>query len=221
MSSDVWKIGQETGAGKYFENVQKSLFNLEVLAVKKLTKICEEMSNEFNTIIEDQNEYLIELEEDAKELQIYKNESEQKIETLFAEIKTLEQKEQDGNITEEEQKELEAKKGEFDTLNKDSKAEINSKSANIATKSQSKVNEYKTKTDIALDYGEVTVEKGTPLAETEVKGGFFRKLFGTTGEGKKRIGEEAVAAGNNLLDKANESVGIEKNIDGYKNSVKK
>ena len=119
------------------------------------------------------------------------------------------------------EKELEAKKGEFDTLNKDSKAEINSKSANIATKSQSKVNEYKTKTDIALDYGEVTVEKGTPLAETEVKGGFFRKLFGTTGEGKKRIGEEAVAAGNNLLDKANESVGIEKNIDGYKNSVKK
>lgn len=70
-----------------------------------------------------------------------------------------------------------------------------------------------TKAVIATDYGETTVEKGTPLANTQVKGGFFRKLLGTTGKGKKRVGEKAVKTGNELLDKVKNSTNIQEDID--------
>ena len=88
----------------------------------------------------------------------------------------------------------------------------------IKSKNEKRQESYRSKEKVAMDYGETTVEKGTPLAMTEVKGGFFRKLFGTTGKHKKEVGEKAVQTGNELLDKVADTIDVDNDIDKKLNS---
>lgn len=229
MSSDVWKIGAETNAQLMYKNIELNGIGDnficpvrgEVVAVKQLTNICNQMSEAYDEVLDDQNDYLIEVEAEAADFENLKEDINEKIKTLYKEIKALEQKEQNGTITEEEQKELEDKKGELKVLMADSDTQIEDKTKAAKEKSEKRTEKHKSKADIARNYGEVTVEKGTPLAETKVKTkSFWRSIFGGTGRDKKEAGDRAVEAGNNLLDKVNESAEIDKNIEKIYKRIK-
>ncbi len=220
MSSEIWKIGVKTNAEDMFNNVKENgvggcwFARGEVAAVKYLGNLCNAMSEAYDEIIEDQNEYLIDLENDVDSLEDLQEEISEKIKKLYKEIKELEKKEQKGTITEEERLELESKKGELKTLMEDSDNQILEKGNEAKTKSEELTGKYKSKEAAAKDYGTTTVEKGQPLADTELKTkSFWRSLFGGTGREKKEAGEFAVKAGTELLNKVSESATIDDKIE--------
>ncbi len=208
MSSEIWNIN--ISAQDYYKKVEENVpAHSEVIAVKVLTNTCEDMSADFDELLEDENNYEIELDSLYDEFDNFEESSEDKIKTLLSEIQILERKEKDGTITEEEQKELDAKRTEFQSLNaevqsktKEQSDSINAKSENIS----SAIKDISTKEKMAKNFGEFLIEKGTPLAETEVSSGFFKKLFGNTGADKKEAGDNALKAGNVLLGKVRNSI---------------
>jgi len=219
MSSEIWKIGQETSAEDYYKNIREKGINgcifqrSETIAVSQLTNVCQAMIDAYNDIVEDQNEYQLEIDEIMKRAENTANDIQERIEKLLAEINELKQKEENGTLTEEEKGQLLVKLGQLRDL--EDLAAVNNKTENdkVNEKNDELKFENRSKEKIATEYGETTVEKGTPLANTEVKGGFFRKLFGSTGKHKKEVGEKAVQVGNNLLSKVSESVQIQNEID--------
>lgn len=218
MSSGIWKIGQETSAQNFYNDIKNGIIGClflrgDTFAVNQLTSICNAMTRAYDEVIDDKNEYLFEMDKEIKEFENYKEDVDAKIKQLINEIKSLEQKKQDGSITEEEEKDLENKKEELSTLMSDYGTKIDDKTKGVKEKNDDTINKHKSKAAIAKDYGETTIEKGTPLAETKVSHGFFKKLFGCTGKGKKEAGEKAVKAGNELLDKVNISNEIDSDIN--------
>ena len=215
MSADIWKIGQDKNAQSYYNDLKKNpIFRSDVNAVKQLTAICSKMSAAYEEVLKDQNDYLIELENEAVSFEALKEDLGEKIKALYEEIKELEQKEKDGTITEDEKKKLADKQGELKVLMNDSDNKVNNAIAKSKEKGNEKVNEQKSKTSIAKNYGEVTVEKGTPLANVQVKTkSFWRSIFGGTNRSKKEAGDKAVEVGNELLDKVKESTEINNKIN--------
>ena len=228
MSSEIWQVGQKMSASDMYKDVKENGFEgikflrSDMMAVVQLTKACEKMIQAYNEITEDQTSYLVELDNESLELENLQADTEAKIKELMAEIKELEEKKENGTITEEEEAELESKKTELDSFHKSSAADIKTRTDKLTDSADERVKESRSKISIANDYGETTVDKGTPLAETKVKGGFFRKLFGSTGKSKKQVGENAVRTGNELLDKVADSVELNNDIDTkLKKHVKK
>lgn len=213
MSSEIWKIGQQTNAQNLYASIKDGIKigTGELLAVKHLTNICDKMSEAFGEIIDDQNEYLIEIEGEAAELESLKDDIDEKLIKLYNEIKAQEKKEQDGSITEEEKQELEAKKSELKAFMKDSDSKIAEKSESFKSKDNTKLNESKSKMSIAKNYGEVTVEKGSAIADSE----YEVKLWfgGSVRLNTTNLGKTAVDAGNNLLDKVETSLEINDKIN--------
>ena len=211
--SNVWQVGQEQSATKFYDYLKKiPVFGSELFAVNRLTSMCKSMNDEFDEITNDENSYLIELDNIDNEIDAAQDELQDKIKKIQAEIAELEKKYDNGTITDEELEELKQKKQELNNLSSGGNNEIKSKTNDAKSKGEEVIKAHESKVKVAEDYGKVTVEKGTPLAETKVKGGFFRKLFGTTGKDKKETGERAVEAGNDLLDKVNTTKEIEKTI---------
>ena len=221
MTSEVWKIGQETKAEDFYTKASKEISQVgifaipagEVVAVSRLTNICQEMINAYEEVIDDQNEYILEIDDMVLKAEDTAKEIQKRIEQLEKEIVELIQKEESGEITQEERGELSAKQSELENLRGLLKTTGDKENKDIKSKNEQRKTEYRSKEKIATEYGETTVEKGMPLARTKVKGGFFRKLFGTTGKHKKQVGEKAVLTGNNLLDKVAESSKAQEKID--------
>jgi len=219
MSSEVWKVGQETKAEDYYKNIKEKGINgniflrSETVAVSQLTKVCQDMIDAYNEVIDDQNEYMVEIDDMVTRAENTANDIQERIKKLEEEIKALQQKEENGEITDEEKGKLSSKQDELAYLQ--GLAETNGKSENeeIKSKNEERKSEYRSKEKIATEYGNKTVEKGQPLADTKVSHGFFKKLFGATGKHKKEVGEKAVQTGNNLLDKVEESIDIQDKID--------
>ena len=207
--SNVWQIGQKTSASKMYDIYCG--FS-KIISIGILTDMCNKMVNQFEEITKDENAYLVELDDIKDNIDSAQSELEEKIAQMKAEIAELEKKYDNGTITDEELEELKQKKNELNNLVSDGNSNINSMNDEAASKGNEVIKKHESKVKVAEDYGKVTVEKGTPLAETKVKGGFFRKLFGTTGKDKKEAGEKAVEAGNTLLDKVNDTKAIEKTI---------
>lgn len=210
--SNVWQIGQETDASKLYNDCKKMSFWGEIGAVRILTNMCNRMTAEFEEITKDENAYLVELDDIKNNIDSAQSELEEKIAQIKAEIAELEKKYDNGTITDEELEELKQKKNELNNLVSEGNSNINSMNDEAASKGNEVIKKHESKVKVAEDYGKVTVEKGTPLAETKVKGGFFRKLLGKTGRDKKRTGERAVKVGNELVDKVNDSKTVEKTI---------
>ena len=222
MASEIWKIGQDTNAQEMFEKSKRmGIWQSEIFGVRKLTEICKTMSASYDEVVDDQNEYLIEMEGEINSIEDLKDEIDEKIKQLFTEIKKLDKKEKDGTITDEEREELKAKKGELDTYMHDADAKLDEKSNKIAESNSKNADKHKSKQAIAKDYGETTVEKGTPLANTEVKTkSFWRSIFGGTGEGRKKAGDAAVKAGEELLNKVGISEEIDKKVEDNIKQIK-
>lgn len=206
--SNVWQIGQETSASQMYD---KTMFG-KIFKVTVLTKMCNEMTAQFDKITDDENNYLLELDDINSEIDTMQNDLQAQVEKLRAEIAELEKKYNKGTITEEETAELMQKKSNLNELLANGNSNIKSKSEAANAKGQEVVKKHEAKVAVAKDYGETTIEKGQPLADTKVKNGFFRKLFGTTGKDKKEAGEKAVKAGNTLLEKVEEAGNLEKMI---------
>ena len=219
MSSEIWKIGQETTAQEMYDDVKQNGLNhvfflrSETMAVVQLTKACADMITAYEEVIDDQNEYIVEIDDMTESLSNLTEDIQKRIETLNKEIEELQKKEEDGTITEEEKGKLSAKQEELSNLVNLGSETVSEETKKIKDENDERKSNARTKEKIATEYGELTVEKGTPLAETRVKGGFFRKLFGTTGKNKHDIGVKAVKTGNELLDKVGESSEVQEDID--------
>lgn len=203
--------------GKTFdgENIGTFFLRGEVWACNQMARICDELRADYANVIKDENDYLEELESLNLEIDNQQQTLEEKIKALQNEIEELKKKLEDDTATDEEKEELSGKLIELNSLRSHGKSEINSKLNEFNNNNAERRNLNKNKAKIAEDYGETTIEKGTPLAETKVSHGFFKKLFGTTGKNKKEAGERAVEAGNALLDKVNESEPIEADINAF------
>ena len=88
--------------------------------------------------------------------------------------------------------------------------DINSKVKDTGEKAKG----HRSKAEIATDYGNTAVEKGTPLSEMKDKRkSFWRKTFGGWNKSAEReAGKKAVESGNNLLEQVSTASDIEDKI---------
>jgi len=218
MSIDIWQIGEQIKASDYYNNAKDNaksrcgIFGYigkldEITATIQLAGICDAMSASYDQIISDQNEYIIELDDEVAVFEELKDSIDEKIEQLYSEIKILGKKEKDGTITEEEQKELNIKRGELSSYMSDADKQINEKQNNIKSKNiDAQISSFRTKEAIAKDYGETTVEK----AEEKLSSiHLFDDIY-----------NKALKSGNNLLDKVEKSTEINDRIKEYNKSFK-
>ena len=222
---DIWKIGQKISADDFYKNsnfiMGTGIFINEVQRAKNITKICEGMSETYDQIINEQNDYVIEINDQLNEIS-------QLQEKLEAEVLQKE-KERDkilGNagdegLTDEERSQVESLDSEINSLNSDTNTQIDNINNNIEKTSTARENNT-SKAEIATDYANKAIEKGQPLSEMQDKRkSFWRKAFGGWDKSAEReAGKAAVNAGNNLLEQVETSQDIEKEIS-KKTKIKK
>ena len=223
--ADVWKIGQDVKAADVWNNGMLAgeygagfiwcgrVQQTDVQKANTLTNMCKAMSETYNQIVDDQNEYLVEVDEEMKEIEALQQELEAKIKAQEAERnKILEAAGHDG-LSEEDEAKVNSIEDEISGLTEDTNtkiADINSKVDSTSEKAKG----HRSKSEIATDYGNTAVEKGTPLSEMKDKRkSFWRKTFGGWNKSAERkAGKKAVEAGNNLLEQVNTASDIEDKI---------
>lgn len=219
--ADVWKIGQDVKADKFYDEAKyvnpgcKIFGKSEILAASRLTAVCNEMSKTYDQIIEDQNDYLVDIEVSLDEITGLESDLEAKIKQLEAEIEELLKKKEDGTITPEEEAELQAKNAEINNLTSQTNTQIAAKNDEL-TKTTDKAGEAdrKSKAKIATNYGETAVEKGQPLSETkDKKKTLWRRIAGSWNKQAERdAGKKLLEAGNGLLEQVQTSSDIDSKI---------
>ena len=234
MSSEVWNIAQNVDANTMYENSSyyMGVFRMgknELLGLQKITSMCVEMTATFNEVVQDQNNYVIEFENLEMAYSQEQNDISAQIKQLIAEIKALEVKAQEGNLSEDEQKELDAKKGQLNSLYNASVENSADRKAQLAENKAAIKDKYSKKEKIASDYGNLAVEKGNDFLDEEIskkekeaekEGGklnlnLFKIVF--NGKLEKHLnGKTAIAAGEGLLDKVEESALVDKKISSKK-----
>lgn len=241
MKINIWQLGNDVSAKDFYDNTKKgmmyqtvgegenettvasySILGMSVGANRALMFVCNAMSYSYDSIIEDQNEYLFEIDESIKDFEKSQKEIEAKIKQLEKEIEELQKKQEEGTITEEEAAELESKSEELNQLKAKSTEEADETNDKVETASE-KAKDQKSKAEIATDYGETTIEKGKPLAETKDKRkSFWRKLFGTWDKSHIReLGNNMIDSGENLLEKVDTSVKLDNEINSRAKKVSK
>ena len=207
--NDIWKIGQENKAENYYNSIKdlyknQALFtetDKEELAVKALSSVCQGMINDYNNVVLDEKEYLIEAENIESSIEETNNEIQKKLEEIKIEIKELEEKKKDGTITEDEQNKLQDLYIEQDQLASEIESNLHSGKNDLNNISQN-ATAKRSKEAIAKDYGEITVQKGTELAKVGDEVGTLGKIlsFGLLSDhSAQKTGEAAVETGNELL----------------------
>lgn len=214
------KINPEFSANKLFDTIEKSPMG-EPFALNFLQSYCEKITKEYEQIIIDQNDYVIDLEEDFNKITSLQKEINAKIEKLETEIQDLKNKKDNGTITPEDEKLLETKVGELNDLQAQLASKTKSKEISIKNSTDDIQNtEFRTKTEIATDFAETTIEKGEALTQVQDKHkSFWRKLFNTWDNSKTReFGQNLINTGNNLLEKVSSSNDIEQKLKEIENN---
>ena len=193
---DLSKISATDFYNKIERGIGGSFF-----AVNMLTVACEIMSSSYDQIIDDQNEYITEIDAQINEIETLQKELDAKIKEQEAERNKILSNAGNDGLSEEDEAKVNTINSEIEALNGDANAKIGSISSGIKG-SSSKLENTASKANIATDYGNTAVEKGTPLANTKDKRKtVWRKLFGSWNKSAEReAGKKAVEAGNNLLD---------------------
>lgn len=199
--SDVWKIAAKTNASDMYQITKSMLFGSEIMAANRLTNMCNQMSSSYEQIIDDQNEYITEIDAQISEIETLQKELDAKIKEQELERNKILSNAGNDGLSEEDEAKVNTINSEIEALNGDANAKIGSISSGIKG-SSSKLENTASKANIATDYGNTAVEKGTPLANTKDKRKtVWRKLFGSWNKSAEReAGKKAVEAGNNLLD---------------------
>lgn len=212
--SNVWKIGQETNAADFYEmSKYAGAIKSEILAAKSIAKVCDQMAEAYDEIIQDQNDYLIEINEELAEIEQLQKELDTQIRQQEDERNSILSKAEDEELSDEDKAKLNDINDNIAKLTENSNAKIEGINADIQSKSAEN-KERTTKKMIARDFGNTAVEKGTPLANTKDKTkSFWRKTFGGWNKSATReAGKLAVNAGNNLLEQVDTAESIEKEI---------
>lgn len=218
--TDVWKIGQNCTGSEYWDTARYiagglTVIKSDITGANRLSAVCNEMAQTYDKIIEDQNDYLVDINASLDEISELEADLEAKIKQLEAEIEELLKKKDDGTITEEEEAELSSKITELDNLKAQGNTEIAQKRGEVG-KTTDAVQEAdrKSKSEIATDYGETALEKGKPLSETKDKRkSFWRKTFGGWNKQAERdAGNRLLDAGNELLEQVSTSSNLDKEI---------
>lgn len=219
--ADVWKIGQNVKADEFYENAQYIVGNLfvlksEIQGANRLTEVCNEMSETYNQIIDDQNDYMLEIDSSLDEISNLQQDLQKEIEKLNAREEELLEKKENGTIDPDEEKELESINGQIQGLQTQINGEVVTKNADVNEIAQEAedTGERISKAEIAKDYGETAIEKGKPLSETKDKRkSFWRKTFGGWNKSAEReAGKKLLEAGNNLLGQVDTSAEIGEKI---------
>ena len=212
--SDVWKIAAKTNASDMYQ-ITKSMifFGSDIMAANRLTNMCNQMSLSYDQIIDDQNEYITEIDAQISEIETLQKELDVKIKEQEAERDKILADAGNEGLSEEDEAKVNTINSEIEALNGDANTKIGSISSDIKG-SSSKLESTVSKADAATDYGNTAVEKGTPLANTQDKRkSFWRKLTGSWNKSAEReAGKKAVDAGNNLLDQVETVKAAEKEI---------
>lgn len=205
---DLSKISATDFYNKIERGIGGSFF-----AVNMLTVACEIMSSSYDQIIDDQNEYITEIDAQINEIETLQKELDAKIKEQEVERNKILSNAGNDGLSEEDEAKVNTINSEIEALNGDANAKIGSISSDIKG-SSSKLENTTSKADIATDYGNTAVEKGTPLANTKDKRkSFWRKLSGSWNKSAEReAGKKAVDAGNNLLDQVETVKASEKEI---------
>ena len=212
--SDVWKIAAKTNASDMYQITKSMLFfGSDIMAANRLTNMCNQMSLSYDQIIDDQNEYITEIDAQINEIETLQKELDAKIKEQEAERNKILSNAGNDGLSEEDEAKVNTINSEIEALNGDANAKIGSISSDIKG-SSSKLESTVSKADAATDYGNTAVEKGTPLANTKDKRkSFWRKLSGSWNKSAEReAGKKAVEAGNNLLDQVETVKTSEKEI---------
>ena len=220
MATDVWEIGQNMSADKFYDEAQFYMPNVfvaknEVVGANRMAEVCDKMSETYDQIIKDQNEYLLEIDNGFEDIAALESDLQAKIEALKKEIESLLKKKSAGTITEEEEAELVSKTAEMESLQTQFEEQVGTKNnqiSEIANKAEQ--DGHKSKQAIALDYGETAVEKGEALSQTKNKRkSFWRKIFGGWNQQKKRdAGKKLLESGEALLERVSTSSDIDDKI---------
>ena len=224
MSSDVWNVAKQTDAKTMYEtytngsSIGARLSTTDRDRLGKIIDMCIEMSEEFEQIIEDQNNYIIEFDSLEDDYVNKQYDIQQEIERLLQEVKELEQKEEDGTITDEERNEQTEKKGRLDALYSSSTQESNNINNKINENKAKIQGTYNEKEAIASNYSNFAITKGKDfldkdITEKEEKGEKITFTPWALGKYLNHVaGESAIAAGENLQEKIEESTGVDKKI---------
>ena len=205
---DISKISATDFYNKIERGIGGSFF-----AVNMLTVACEIMSSSYDQIIDDQNEYITEIDAQINEIETLQKELDAKIKEQEVERNKILSNAGNDGLSEEDEAKVNTINSEIEALNGDANTKIGSISSDIKG-SSSKLESTVSKADAATDYGNTAVEKGTPLANTKDKRkSFWRKLSGSWNKSAEReAGKKAVEAGNNLLDQVETVKASEKEI---------
>lgn len=217
------KVIAKKGAEEFLEDASSiGPWKNELLGVKILTTACEYLDeNVMQDAIEELELNIEEIEEANRKIDVLINEKATKDaenSQRAEKIATLEAKEKDGTITEEEQQELDTLRLEQEGASTDSyNDEIASLTGNINTKSES-IATIDAKIEKSFDYGELTLEKGTEYANKKDKRkSFWRKTFGGWDKSAYReAGNAAVEAANDLLESAETAKDLNKKLKSTK-----
>lgn len=201
--ADVWKIAaQKSATDLYNEKIGGWCFTSDIMKAERLTSMCNQMSNTYDQIIDDQNDYEMEIDAQLEEIETLKKDLEEKIQAQEAERQKILKTAGNDGLTKEDESKIQTIDAEIASLNGDTNSKISAIGSKVDDTS-SKEKDNASKAEIATDYGETAIEKGTPLANTKDKRkSFWRKLSGSWNKAATRkAGNDAIDAGNNLLEK--------------------
>ena len=184
--------GMNVGAGELAKLAEIFPW-MKVRAVKALTEECKTRQAELES---DQNDYLIEMEDFDEDTQVALETIQEEIEKLQARMAELQQKANDGTITEDEKDEYQSIANKLVALQSYMDKEVQERQDEAVEKGEKFA--YVVESEGVANK---TIEMGKPLAETEVSNSFFSRIFGKARrqQNRKDVGQAAVEAGTNLL----------------------
>lgn len=225
MMADVWKIGQNIKAADMWNNGALAgdyavgfagfigFIQSDIQKANTLTNMCKAMSESYDQIIDDQNEYYVEIDTELKEVEALQQELDAKIKAQEAEKNKILAAAGDDGLSEEDEDKVKLIDDEIAGLTSDTNTKIEDINSRVKDTGE-KAKGHRSKAEIATDYGNTAVEKGTPLSEMKDKRkSFWRKTFGGWNKSAEReAGKKAVEAGNNLLEQVSTASDIEDKI---------
>lgn len=239
--ADVWKVAQNMSAEDLYNNARLRITKSEdggiksvelgmmfygddVTKINNLTAMCEQMSNNYEEIIDDNNAYVLEIEQEINDIQQLQDELEKEIEQknkeTEKEVNSIYKNAENEGLTSEEESKIDAlwssSNSEIASLSTQAQSKIDSKNSNVG-KIADNATSSADKAEIATEYANTTIEKGEPLSTMQDKRkSFWRKTFGGWNKAREReAGAKAIEAGNTLLEQVSTSNDLEKKIGKY------
>lgn len=211
---DFLQKSQGKNAHDFYDSMNLGIFsNGDLAKVQIMTKICDDMAQCYDAVIDEQNEYLLEIDTQLGEIDKLQAELEAEVKERKAERDKIISAAGDEGLSDDDKAEVEKLNSEINGMTSETNSKIGDLNGKVTGASQ-KAASNADRAETAKDYANTTIEKGEPLANMQDKTkSFWRKLSGSWDKSKERaVGNEAIEAGNNLLTQVQTSSNIEKQV---------